>query len=426
MVLALIQRQEALMMSETQQDSLPASASVTTAAPSFSAGWGLSLGLLVAALALVILAFHQTAGSIVSIWERSETFAHGYLIIPISLWLVWEKRRGLKRLIPKPTLLPLLLFAPIGFGWLVADLVDTLVVQQFAFVAMLGVTIWAVLGHRIARYSVGSIWRDPAALDPVPDALEQRPAQRAEALRVLGVLFVAAAFWPALSWALSDQGGKVEPVVVSAPETPAWTLLADASGSHSSAWDWRPRIIGADGSVYAFYESDAAAVAGTPVGLYLGVYRVQRQGAELVSSGNMMIEQGHPIWSDTMITPRTLQIGDRKLHLMQHQLSSRRGERLLVWTWYLVGDQHTANPYIAKVLEAKSRLLGRQGEAALIAVAAPYAENKEAAARVLTQFIADLLPAIETEVERSLRQPLRPVPGLNSGLHSELDGGQGN
>ncbi len=373
-------------MSETKQDSLAASASATTGAPSFAAGWGLSLGLLIAALALVILIFHQTAGSIVSIWERSETFAHGYLIVPISLWLVWEKRRGLKGLIPKPTLLPLLLFVPIGFGWLVADLVDTLVVQQFAFVAMLGLTIWAVLGHRIARYlafpilflffgvpmgeglvypmmnftadftvamlditgipvyregtfftipsgqwsvveacsgvryliasvtlgvlfayltythwwkrvlfvvfsifvpilanglraymivmighlsdmklavgvdhllygwvffgivitimfAVGSIWRDPVAPDPAPDATDQRPAQRAEALRVLVVLTVVAAFWPALSWALSDHGGKVEPVVVSAPESPAWTLLADASEPQASRWDWRPQIV---------------------------------------------------------------------------------------------------------------------------------------------------------------------------------------
>jgi len=496
-------------MTETQQDTLAAASSATTPAPSFGAGWGLSLGLLGVALAVVILAFHQTAGSIVSIWQRSETFAHGYLIVPISLWLVWEKRRGLKGLIPRPTLLPLLLFAPIGFGWLVADLVDTLVVQQFAFVAMLGVTIWSVLGHRIARYlafpilflffgvpmgeglvypmmnftadftvamlditgipvyregtfftipsgqwsvveacsgvryliasitlgvlfayltyahwwkralfivfsifvpilanglraymivmighlsdmklavgvdhllygwvffgivitimfAVGSIWRDPVAPDPAPDASDQRSAKRsvqqAEALRVLGVLALTALFWPALSWALSDDGGRVEPVVVSAPESPAWTLLADASEPLASRWDWRPRIIGADGSVYAFYASDASDLAGTPVGLYVGVYRAQRQGAELVSSGNVMIDQRHPVWSDTMVTPRTVEIGERTLNLSQHQLSSRRGERLLVWTWYLVGDHHTANPYIAKLLEVKSRLLGRQGD----------------------------------------------------------------
>jgi EpsI family protein len=140
----------------------------------------------------------------------------------------------------------------------------------------------------------------------------------------------------------------------------------------------------------------------------------------------MMTEQRDAVWSDIMISPRTVVIGERTLNLSQHQLSSRRGERLLVWTWYLVGDQHTANPYIAKLLEAKSRLLGRQGEAALIAVAAPYDENKETAALVLTRFIADLLPAIETEVERSLRQASGSAPSLNSGPASDVSGGLDN
>ena len=88
----------------------------------------------------------------VSIWERSDTYAHGFLIIPISLWLVWERRQGLKQLRPVPTLLPLLLFVPLGLGWLLADLVDVLVVQQLAFVGMLEVAIWAALGHQVARY----------------------------------------------------------------------------------------------------------------------------------------------------------------------------------------------------------------------------------------------------------------------------------
>jgi len=41
-------------------------------------------------------------------------------------------------------------------------------------------------------------------------------------------------------------------------------------------WDWRPNIVGADGEQYSFYLNEA----GKRVGLYLGVYREQRQGAE--------------------------------------------------------------------------------------------------------------------------------------------------
>jgi EpsI family protein len=124
-----------------------------------------------------------------------------------------------------------------------------------------------------------------------------------------------------------------------------------------------------------------------------------------VTSANVMIEQEHPVWSDTLVRPRSVDLASGEIGLEQHLLSSRRGERLLVWSWYLVGDRHTANPYLAKLLEAKSRLTGKRGEAALIAVATPYEEKIEPAAARLTGFLNDLLPGIEAEVDRSLGAP---------------------
>ena len=46
-------------------------------------------GLLFLALLLI---YHETALSMAYIWSRSETFAHGFLILPISLWLIWTRR----------------------------------------------------------------------------------------------------------------------------------------------------------------------------------------------------------------------------------------------------------------------------------------------------------------------------------------------
>ncbi|MCG6940120.1 MAG: exosortase A [Thiohalocapsa sp.] len=504
------------------------------------ANWGPGLALLLAAVALVTLAFHQTAWSIVSIWDRSQTYAHGFLIIPISLWLVWEKRAGLKHLTPRPTALPLVLFLPFGFAWLVGHLVDTAVVQQFAYVGLLVVTIWSALGHRVARFLafpmlflflgvpmgeglvnpmmnftadftvgmlkltgipvyregtfftipsgqwsvveacsgmryliasvtlgvlfayltytkwwkrllfvlfsivvpviangfraymivmighlsgmklaagvdhliygwvffgiivtimfvVGSIWRDPPAPLPQPEPARPQPITGRGALRLLLVLAVCTLSWPAAAWALSHHGGTVTAVDVRAPRVSGWRLLSDADG-----WDWRPHVVGTDGSLYAFYAADGAP-RGRPVGLYIGVYRTQRQGAELATYANVMVEEKHPVWSDLLVRPRRVTLKSGELALKQHLLSSRRGTRLLVWTWYLVGDRHTANPYLAKLLEAKSRLFGRRGEAALIAVATPYDDKPEAAAAVLKHFLDDMLPAIDAGVDRSLR-----------------------
>src|SRR5437667_10021541 len=49
-------------------------------------GWRTALPALVLAIVAILAIYWQTAESIEAIWSRSETFAHGYLIVPISLW----------------------------------------------------------------------------------------------------------------------------------------------------------------------------------------------------------------------------------------------------------------------------------------------------------------------------------------------------
>ena len=104
-----------------------------------------------AAVLAPFLIYFATARSIVSIWNSSETFAHGYIILPISLWLIWRERGRLALLTPAPWWPALLLLAACGFGWLLASLGDVQVVRQYAFVAMSPVTAVIVLGWQMAR-----------------------------------------------------------------------------------------------------------------------------------------------------------------------------------------------------------------------------------------------------------------------------------
>jgi exosortase A len=105
-------------------------------------------------IALVLLApfalYFGTVRSIVSIWNSSETFAHGYVILPISLWLLWRQRANFSLYPPKPWAPALVLLAGLGAGWLAAQLGEVQVVSQYAFVAMLPVTALALLGPRLA------------------------------------------------------------------------------------------------------------------------------------------------------------------------------------------------------------------------------------------------------------------------------------
>lgn len=103
-------------------------------------------------LALVVVMpaiFYSTASSMFHTWVMSETYTHGFLILPISIWLFWQRRSVLARMTPAPNFYVLILLLCAGVTWLLADLVDVLVAQQLAFVAILVLSFWTVMGNRI-------------------------------------------------------------------------------------------------------------------------------------------------------------------------------------------------------------------------------------------------------------------------------------
>jgi exosortase A len=100
---------------------------------------------------MLVSVFHETTWSMISIWIRSETFAHGFLVLPISIWLAWNERDKLASICSRPVPWVALLIIPPGFVWLVAWLVDVLVLQQLALVAMCLIGAWAIMGHSLAR-----------------------------------------------------------------------------------------------------------------------------------------------------------------------------------------------------------------------------------------------------------------------------------
>jgi len=128
---------------------------VMSGAPSASErtdpGWRLGLPL-VAGLIVALLAIHwSTAASIVSIWWRSETFAHGFLVVPITLALIWRQRHALARLQPTPDALGLVVLGLAGAAWLAAYAGEVLVVKQLALVVSLWGVVIAATGREVAR-----------------------------------------------------------------------------------------------------------------------------------------------------------------------------------------------------------------------------------------------------------------------------------
>jgi len=95
-----------------------------------------------------ILIFFDTWKSLVDIWIRSDTYAHGFLVIPGSLWLIWQNKSLHPYLHPtKPSFLGVIFIILNGLLWLFAAMTQILVIQQLALVGMLIGAYWLYLGN---------------------------------------------------------------------------------------------------------------------------------------------------------------------------------------------------------------------------------------------------------------------------------------
>src|SRR5687768_12902086 len=104
-------------------------------------GWGTTALAIAIGIAAILLLYRDTALSMLATWQSSDTYAHGYVVVPLALFLVWRRRRDLANLAPRPDYLGFLLLAGLGFAWLLAAAGQVQVVQQYAVTAMLGAVV---------------------------------------------------------------------------------------------------------------------------------------------------------------------------------------------------------------------------------------------------------------------------------------------
>lgn len=120
--------------------------------PTISASrWRIATALTLGLLIALVGVFWPTFYSMVEVWNRSETFTHGYLIFPISAWLIWRQRAHLSNIVPYSDWRGLILLALAGGAWLLADAGSVKIGAQYALIAMLIAAVWAVLGVQVVR-----------------------------------------------------------------------------------------------------------------------------------------------------------------------------------------------------------------------------------------------------------------------------------
>ena len=469
----------------------------------------------------VVGMFYSTIATMIETWVSSETFTHGFLIAPISIWLVWRERQNLSTSLIRPQPKALILTVCGGVAWLIAHQVSVNVVQQLALVFIFVTGLWSIvgtaivyrigfplaflflavpmgeeliaplmtftadtlelmvrasgipvyregtnlslptgnwsvveacsgvryliasvtlgllyahltyarIGHKlvfvlasillpilansvraygivmighlsgmelatgadhllygwvffglvmILLFWVGGFWREDKPVDASVDALTQVAgvASFRPAIAVLATLaaILVSGIGPAVAASLNGNVSHIAAGPLSAPTpVPGWKLIEDPG------WNWQPKQLGADRELDAYYSD-----AGQPVAVLLRQYLQHSEGGELVP--------GRQTWRADRVdwkiageqTAGVNLVGEVKV---DEAILVSSTTRLLVWAWYRIGHQDTANPYAAKMLEAKQKILNQHRDGTRIFVATPVGEDLDAARRVLQEFL---------------------------------------
>lgn len=254
---------------------------------------------------------------------------------------------------------------------------------------------WVFFGFvMLLLFWAGSFWRedgddqDESAAATPAAAASQHSANRKSMLTAALAAFALLLVWPAWAYIGSHQDDNLVVTLSVPPAQSGWHQAPTALTL------WRPRYLGMDAELQQTYVKD-----GRRVSLYLAYYRSQRQGAELINSQNVMVEQKHPVWSQVGNRAAQLSSGAAQIPIRIAKLRSAE-QNLVVYYWDWFGGEYAANDYTAKLLEAKNTLLGRRTDAAGIIVAAEFEAETAEAEALIEEFITAMYPAVEATLDQ--------------------------
>jgi exosortase A len=93
--------------------------------------------------------FSREVLAAVQTWNASTAYNHCFLIVPIVLYLLWDRHADVAGIPPRPLPVAALLGLPVAFVWLVAERLGIMEGRQLAAVSFVEVLLLAVLGKRL-------------------------------------------------------------------------------------------------------------------------------------------------------------------------------------------------------------------------------------------------------------------------------------
>lgn len=242
---------------------------------------------------------------------------------------------------------------------------------------------------------IGSFWREdhldeivPVVGDASPASLESFYAPVKSTLSMAGLVVAVAVVWPVYLNYL-DNKSDIPPI--------SGMSVVDSSGKWNMdpihLTDWMPGYIGSPSQFIGhFYHENRH------VGLYITYYQNQNQDSKLISSSNVLVTDRGSRWRNVDGRKRDISLNEIPFTVYQNQLHASK-ERLLIWRWFWLTSYETADPYVAKMIQALNRVWGNGDDGAEIIVAAAYEHDPEEVTSVLREFIADMKPVITEKLQ---------------------------
>jgi exosortase A len=258
---------------------------------------------------------------------------------------------------------------------------------------------WVFFGLvMLLLFWIGSFWRDAdsdeASAEPVASRFARASARSGLLAYTAAALAIVVAA-PAYAAYLDRDESAERSMALSLPAPAgAGGWVADPA----TFTDWRPHYDPASATVFQVYRKGDRQVA-----LHLGYYRHQRRGAQLVSTGNIMVVQKHPIWTNVGESRIADVSGPGTFAVRQSQLRSS-GQRLLIWDWFRIAGHDLVDPYFAKALLAWEKLARHGDDGTAIILASPYSDPTQPPTATLQEFMRDMLPSIDATLARAESQ----------------------
>lgn len=117
----------------------------------YASAWRQALPLLLALIGWILFWYWDTASAMVAIWARSDTYAHAFIVPPITLWLIWRQRADILAEKPQTTFLFAIPVVLTTVFWLLGELTAVNALTQLTLVATLVLSIMALLGKQVSK-----------------------------------------------------------------------------------------------------------------------------------------------------------------------------------------------------------------------------------------------------------------------------------